>query len=181
MKSTTRNAPSEKGKGMTLNTYVYISDEIDRHEVFKKCNELIGADDSVKWKEEPINLGKNELWLRNLPGQGLPAWLSIYSREEGEWHTTYQDAQNCEDYCDNDCDGEDHGPPCFIKVSFDTAYGYNGPRGQGCGWLHAQLLAQLGVSLTEKGISWKWQNEFTGEIHTEYDKLRTLYRSEDEG
>ena len=60
-----------------------------------------------------------------------------------------------------------------VEVSLDTAYGYDAD-GEGCGDLHARLVAQLGHWLDGKGIRWSWQNEFTGEIHEGYEGLADL-------
>ena len=44
----------------------------------------------------------------------------------------------------------------------------------GCGDLHARLVAELGIWLDQRGKRWKWENEFTGEIHEGYEQLIQL-------
>jgi hypothetical protein len=58
-----------------------------------------------------------------------------------------------------------------IEVTFDTAYGYRFEEGENCSQLHARLVAQLGNWLDERGLPWKWQNEYTGEWFDRYDGL----------
>ncbi len=149
---------------MTLDTRVYIQGRIDYREVFVKCNQLIGAHEGIKFEDKPGNI-----W--NVPGQGLCALLDIYHgdgeplREPGE-HAKYCDGEA--DDCFTPC-----GTPCWVEVSFDTAYGYRDGE-EGCGDLHARLVAELGQWLDSKGIAWQWQNEFTSEIHSGYERLIDL-------
>jgi hypothetical protein len=147
---------------MTLNTRVYIADRIDYREVFAKCDRLIGADEGVKFTDEP-----GSIW--NNPGQGLCALLDV---THGNGSPLRAEPEPCDEYCEPDCDGI-HQPACWLDVSFDTGYSYSGPEG-GCGDLHARLVAELGRWLDGRGIRWSWQNEFTGEIHQGYEGLTEL-------
>jgi hypothetical protein len=99
--------------------------------------------------------------------------------------TPEQAAEHDEDICNlpasewfdaerSECTGGGHDPAHWLAVSFDTAYGYSDERGYGCGDLHAEYVAKLGQWLDGKGIRWAWENEFTGEIHTGYERLIEL-------
>jgi hypothetical protein len=150
---------------MTLDTRIYIHGPADYREVFVKCNQLIGADEGVRFEDKPGNI-----W--NKPGQGLCALLDVYYGQGG---TALRKPGDHARYCDGEADEcfSPCGVPCWLEVSFDTAYGYRGPEG-GCGDLHARLVAELGRWLDGKGVRWSWQNEFTGEIHQGYEGLDGL-------
>lgn len=132
---------------MTLNTKVYIHDHVDYLQVFVKCSQLLGADEGVRFKQAPG-------MIMNVPGQGMPAWLTVYHYDDGP-------------------ETDNWGGSAQVKVSFDTAYGYSGPDG-GCGGLHARLVAELGRWLDGKGATWSWLNEWTGEIYQGHDGLAGL-------
>ena len=152
---------------MTLDTRIYVLDKIDYREVFIKCNQLIGADEGTRFTDTG-----NSLW--NAPGQGLCALLDVTSGgdvplvQAGE-HSRYCDGEA--DECSTPC-----GTPCWLEVSFDTAYGYRGDNGERCGDLHARLVAELGQWLDTKGLRWRWRNEFTGQVFDRYDGLTELGR-----
>lgn len=150
---------------MTLSTDVWIHDEIDVPSVFHKCRELLGAGDDIKWKDSP-GWGSDEdrRVLMNNPGQGLDAWLMVHFRPGKPLTTQEVSEQHTEDceHWDDECHWY-HPTACWCSVDFDTTYGYEGPDGEGCGALHAKLLARLGVWLDEQGVTWSWTNEFTGE------------------
>jgi len=159
---------------MTLDTRVYVHNPVDYREIWLKCNQLIGAHEGIEFKDEPLDKGKpdGEQWIWNMPGQGLCALLDVKYRkgraliEQGEHHA----------YCEPDDPDESHSmcAPRWLEVSFDTACGYMGENGEGCGDLHARLVAQLGQWLDGKGIRWQWVNEFTSEVHWGYEGLTDL-------
>lgn len=166
---------------MTLDTRIYVLDQVDARELFAYCRQLLGATDQHKTYDHPGRIG-NEL------GQGLPALLGIDYGLEAPLRTPEQAAEHDEDLCNLpgvDWYSEEEGPcdgvhrwrrACWAEISFDTAYGYRDDRGYGCGDLHAEYVAKVGQWLDAKGIRWEWQNEFTGEIHTGYDRLTNLGR-----
>jgi hypothetical protein len=176
---------------VTLSTDVYILDEVDPAEVFRFCQGLLTKYDDGRhmppqsqqvrdeqdasytagtpgvWAVQPDNP-----WSRdNQLGQGLPAWLMTAYRPDGPLRA--EDPGHDED-CDEDCTGNYHARVCWMKVDFDTAYGYKDKRGWGCGDLHAALLSELGAWLTAQGIRWEWRNEFTGDVHVGPDGLTEL-------
>lgn len=180
---------------MTLDTRINVLDEIDAHEVFQFCRDLIGAADRHTFTDEQDKTWRNgksfaepgSPWtISNDPGQGLPAWLMLYYRPGRALRTPEQADEHDEDcnlpensiYVEEWglCDG-DHSPfrrPCWLTISLDTAYSYRDERGNGCGDLHAEYVAKLGQWLDGKGVRWEWQNEFTGEVHTGYSRLIDL-------
>lgn len=135
------------------------------------------------WEKDP----EGEWSYSNQCGQGLVAWLIVYYNKSGP-HKTQAEYEAHNEDChlpgvewyderEDDCDGEhNYRRPRWVTVSFDTAYGYTGPNGQGCGDLHAEFVAKLGQFLDHKGVRWIWENEFTGEFHRGYDRLSDLGR-----
>lgn len=165
---------------MTLDTSVFILDEIRVKDVFAQCGRLLGQHEGIRFTDKPFPrwAGGKEFpdpnglrTLYNHPGQGLPALLDLTYREGGP---VKADPQACDKYCDDDCDYTQHDPPHWIEVSFDTPYGYRDAQGRGCGDWHACLVSDLGGWLDSKGVRWMWQNEFTGEIHSGYERLVDL-------
>lgn len=166
---------------MTLDTRVYVHNPVDYCEVWIKCNQLIDAHEGVKFTDEPVpeyahgeRLPANEAgewWIWNKPGQGLSALLDIHYRKDRALILPGEHGRYCEP--EDDCDGS-CAPACWLEVSFDTAYGYRGDNGEGCGDLHARLVAELGQWLDGKGLRWSWVNEFTGDTHWGYEGLTDL-------
>ena len=178
---------------MTLDTRIFILDQVDPHETFRFCRDLLGATDQHTFTDEQDSTYASGEWtvrpenpwtVSNNPGQGLPAWLMLYYRPDTPLRTAEQATEHDED-CNlpenagyvaewGPCDGEHHRRACWLAVSLDTAYGYRDERGYGCGDLHAEYVAKLGQWLDAKGVRWEWENEFTGEVHTGYTRLIDL-------
>jgi len=163
---------------VTLDTKILILDRMPHRDVFVKCNQLLGATEATKSHDEQLGSWRKDgpppgaPWrIGNEIAQGLPALLDIYYRPDGPLRASDGD---CHWFCDPDCDEDDDTRACWLEVSFDTAYGYRDEQGRGCGDLHASLVAQLGLWLDERGVRWLWRNEFTGEIHSGYDRLTDL-------
>lgn len=150
---------------MTLSTDVYIVDEINPMEVFRFCQGLLAKYDAQHRPVEAQRFKAAGSSIDNEPSQDLPAWLMLEHGGERPLRTAEESAAHDED-CEPDCDGTGyfHRPACWVKVDFDTAYGYRSA-GMGCGDLHAVLVGELGQWLTGRGKRWLWCNEFTGEIH----------------
>lgn len=184
---------------MTLNTRVYVLDKVDVHELFREAQRLLGlADDGKRgpdrqqWSNEQDRTWRggvgatepgNPWMISNEVGQGLPGWLMVHYRTDGHYRTAEQAAVHS--YCNHPdaeyyepskptCRETEHDPVCWAELSIDTAYGYRGPNGYGCGDLHAAYVAGLGEWLDGRGLRWKWLNEFTGEVHEGYDRLIEL-------
>ncbi len=148
---------------MTLTTNFIISDPYALpKEVFDYCQEIVGTV-NPQWKHEQPDQEHN--WFknsrfRNLPFQGFSAILDVEYGADGPLNK-YEDS--------NEPDG-------FIKISFDTAYGYRGHNGEGCDQLHASYIRKLGKWCEEKGWKYAWQNEYTGEWFNDWklaDNLST--------
>jgi hypothetical protein len=155
---------------MTLDTRIYVLDRIGHRELFIKCNQLIGAHEGIEFTDKPR---ETYSCISNDPDQELCALLAVYYRPGAPLLTEGEHYR----YCDDD---EETHAQCFFQrwaeVSLDTAYSYEGPEGD-CGDLHARIISQLGAWLTARNISWKWMNEFTGEVHDGYDGLSDLGES----
>jgi len=167
---------------MTLDTRMYVHDPIDHKALFDHCNTLIGAVSPVStdsqdetWRKGESFVEPGNPWsIRNRLGQGFCALLDISYRPNAPLRTDEQAAEHDDEICDEDCGGDWHPPACWIEVSLDTAYGYRGDNGEGCGDLHARLVGELGLWLDGQGIGWSWMNEFTGEVHGGGSRYREL-------
>lgn len=185
---------------MTLDTRVYVTDEVPVDELFVFCQTLIGEYDSDRRgpdrqeskNEQDSSYVEGEGWAvrdgnpwtyENIVGQGLPAWLMIHHGNGKAYRTPEQSAEH--DYCnhpDTDyfddehplCTKTEHQPPCWAEISMDTAYGYRGPDDMGCGDLHAILVSRIGQWCDARSVGWKWENEYSGEIHEGYERLVDL-------
>ena len=86
-----------------------------------------------------------------------------------------------EDDCEPDCTWNhgELGMDWWVEIALDTTYGYRAesPDGRatwGCGDLHAAIVGVLGAFLDGRGVSWHWQNEYTGEFSRGRDGLDDL-------
>lgn len=158
---------------MTLDTRIFVHDQVEPHTVFHYCRELLGATDDHPYEDRPSTWGREpgEWSIGNHAGIGLPALLDVRYRPN---EPLRPDADACCDYCDPGDDYHSHRPAMWCEVSFDTTYGYTDPQGRGCGDLHACYVAQFGQWLDERGIAWSWENEFTGEVHGGADRYARL-------
>lgn len=160
---------------MTLDTHMYIHDEVDVHQFFHHFRKLLGATGAHPYRDEDCEVYGH--WtIGNELGIGLPALVTVhYSPGEA----LRPDGDACCDYCGPD-DYHYHKPAHWAYVSMDTTYGYRDEQGRGCGDLHASYVAQLGQWLDERGIAWSWENEYDGSIHggaDRYERLTDLMQS----
>jgi hypothetical protein len=168
---------------MTLSTDIYILDPVDPMEVFNFVNEhLLKVKDpefehelDTNWDREAKDWLPNTegiMTLSNKVGQGFDAWFMSKYREGGPLYT--------EDQYDDDEDYEEPyllAPACFMKLDFDTAYGYKVPGIGGCADLHARYIIALHDWLSTKGVRIKWRNEFTGDIFNGLDGLEEFSKA----
>lgn len=166
---------------MTLNTEIYVLDQIDPRSVFDKAAELIGVRPDYRFTDGPHwTTGLNAIAAK--PGQGYDAWLILRYRPDGAIATADGNvAALAAHIADSDpdthrwCDEDEHDVelehPCWLDLSFDTTYGFRGPNGEDCNDLHASYICKLGAWLDSQGIRWEWENEYTGEIFTGTDGL----------
>lgn len=176
---------------MTLDTRIYVHDPVDVYELFREGQRLLHitdldpkrdlrTPDRMVWKDDAETVFRDGKWVEdtdgersigNQFGQGLPAILRINYREGGPLKPN---ADDCDRYCDDPCDRESpHKPAMWCEISLDTTYGYETAIG-GCGDLHAVLIAAFGHWLTQRGVTFSWMNEFTGDVYQGTDGLDTL-------
>ena len=159
---------------MTLNTNVYIHDPVDIDALFLFGQSLVSdGRDVVEWADEEAWRAPGMRSRYNRLGQGLCAIWDVSYRADGQ-PLRPDAAAHDPDICDDICDGKWHQTAHWVEVDFDTAYSYSDEKGRNCGGLHAELVAQLGRWLDERGISWSWENEFTSEVHGGPDKYERL-------
>lgn len=166
---------------MTLDTRMYVHNEVDVHDLFGELRRLLGAD-----ARHPINdrdVSKfygTGVWEVGHPiGIGLPALCGIYYRQGSPY---VADPNACTDCCDPEDDYHSHKPAMWCEVSMDTAYGYTDEQGRNCGDLHACFVAGLGEWLDARGVGWSWKNEYDGAVYSgddRYSSLSVLMRDSD--
>lgn len=161
---------------MTLDTRMYVHDEVPVRELFTEFRRLLGATNVHPIEDRDVGdiYGAGIWHLGHPPGIGLSALVSIEYRPS---QPLRPDERACHDWCEPGDGYHHHDPASWCSVSMDTAYGYKDEHGRGCGDLHASYVAQLGRWLDARGVGWSWRNEFTGEVHggdDRYDRLRDL-------
>lgn len=146
---------------MTLNTNIAIKGSVDPEAVFTQMRLLLGATDAV-----PIE--RTKTGIKHPPFQGLAAWLWLkHNNGDPLLQTEWEDEEEKEYFLSSPL----HNGYAHIVVDLDTGYAYSGPTGESCSGLHARLIAQLGVWLKERGCTWMWQNEYTGDWSVEFEGL----------
>jgi len=113
----------------------------------------------------------------NLPGQNLGAWHWITYRPDGPlipkqlYYDSEHDETEEEVYWASN-EGEEPylhlaNPAAALMIHFDTAYGFKGKLGGGCGSLHAAYIVKLADWFAQRGVGWSWYDEFAGDWHGE--------------
>jgi hypothetical protein len=153
---------------MTLTTRLVIVEPTPVKEVFDEVRRIIGAqgaryrhEDSATW--EP-GVGQ----YRNEPGQGFLALLWVKYGVDAPMRPEDESEYEPEDRSSWPAD------EWSIEVCLDTTYGYRGPRGSACSDLHAWIIQQLGRWLDERGLTWHWYHDSTGQWHPSTDPLTIL-------
>jgi hypothetical protein len=138
---------------MTLATQILVVEPTPFRPIFDEARRLIGAENGV-YEEGPTG-------IENRWGQGFPSYVGVRFGMDAPLTP------------DND---EDDYPvdQWSIEVNFDTTYGYQADNGAGCSDLHAYLVQQLGRWLTERGLTWYWLHEYSGEWHPSSDPITIL-------
>lgn len=161
---------------MSRETSVFLMQKTDIKELFDFCNSLLGAENPK------VSITENEagyLSYRNEWGQGLPAVMSVLghvSRDVNE--EAYFDELYEEDY--EECEDPEPTmlePACAMTVSFDTGFGYRDEFG-GADNLHGRYIIALYKWLAERGVSIKWREEYTREIHDGLDNIDRMIKNE---
>ena len=154
---------------MTLSTDIYLRNPLDPEFVFRRCQALIAAYDLRQRSIHAYRVVTTPNSIGNAPWQNLPAWLTVYHNNGS---LIVPDLDN---YVPDDPDDPDISPSHYVRVNFDTAYGYTYEsetiQFNGASDLHAALISRLGLWLHNQNILWSWRNEFTGLIHDGYAGL----------
>jgi hypothetical protein len=150
-------------------TKVGLRGDVDARDLFLWINtHLLNAESPLFVEHGPSVSG--DCSFRNRPGQGFSAWLDVTHRNGEEIVYLPEDTTGWDQ---DDIDYHSEYPTGVrAMASFDTAYGYRGPNGEGCSMLHAAFIAALIERYASpRGLSVVWQNEFTGEWHEGTDGL----------
>jgi hypothetical protein len=156
---------------MTLATRVLITAPVTPKKLWDDILEIVAKDfDRPVQVKDEISTSYHRVpeditdarTTQTLIGQGLPAWTWMTYRNFGDPFPSY--TQDPEDY-----DDPTTFPASYADVMFDTSYGYQDSYG-GCATLHARFL----VHLLQKGYTFSWVNEFTGELHEGLDGLEAF-------
>jgi hypothetical protein len=145
---------------MTLATRIAIVEPTAYRPIFDEARRLIGAENGV-YEEGPTG-------IENKWGQGFPSFVGV---------THGGDAPLTPEYDEDDGKTYRYGPPVdawSIEVRLDTAYGYQADNGAGCSDLHAWIVRELGRWLSDRGLTWYWYHEYTGEWHPSSDPVTIL-------
>lgn len=150
---------------MTLTTHIRIVEPTPAKPIFDECRRILGGEsvpftyEQDKYGPEPHNWS-----YRNGPGQGLHALLWVEHGADGPLSDyAGTEGEDCTYWYGCELPGHRCPPKASIAVAFDTTYTYRNKHGGGCGDLHAWLILTLGKWLNDKGLTWLWENEFTGE------------------
>lgn len=166
---------------MTLNTDFYITtDGIDPDTVWNALLDMVEPEDFPLTREEYTEAGATPAWgpdgtfRRNTKvGIGLKAWCFMYYNTDGSAITLDRDQTDDERKADPDDDYAYvyYVPKSYIRLDFDTAYGYRGPNNEGCSDLHGRIVTRLAEIVTAMGGEYAWQDEYTGEWFTDLDHI----------
>ena len=163
---------------MTLNTKFYITtDGIDPNTVWNALLDMVEPEDFPRSREEYTETsnatekgwGPTGSTITNTQvGIGLNAWCFMWHNEDGT-ALAYDDDENTTDDLEKADADEDlwFEPRGYIRLAFDTAYGYRGPHDEGCSDLHGRIVTYLAGIVTALGGEYAWQDEYTGEWFTD--------------
>ena len=166
---------------MTLNTKFYITTPgIDPDTVWNVLLDMVEPEDFPRTREEYTEVSDAPSWkpegsvLTNTEvGIGLNAWSFMTHNADGTAIALGRDQTDDESKADPDDDYAYfyYVPKSYIRLAFDTSYGYTGPNGEGCSDLHGQIVTHLAGIVTEMGGEYAWQDEYTGEWFTDLDHI----------
>lgn len=153
---------------MTLNTRFYITTPgIDPDTVWQALLDMVEPRDFHLTRDEyteegSFKYGPPGAVCRNTKvGIGLNAWCFMYYNADGSMISLTDE---------NDI-------RTFIRLDFDTAYGYRGPGGESCSQLHGRIVTYLAGAVTALGGEYIWQDEYTGEWYTDLSYVPEFGRS----
>lgn len=180
---------------MTMSTSVYVRQPVNPERLFRFLQGALSERDQQDYHRrpgEPYVRKNGSTWespdmdqcgqWSNRIGQGLPAILRVTYGADGPLREDYYDCEGEPEWCE--CKpGEPHDvdplrpfEPLCVKVWFDTAYGYRGDNGAGCGDLHAYLVASVATWLADQPGSpaYVWTNGETDITSDNLDRLHEL-------
>lgn len=162
---------------MTLNTKFYITtDGIDPHTVWNALLDMVEPADTLldrnlytEVSDAPSWGPKGAIRTNTKVGIGLNAWCFMWHNTDGSAITLDRDQTDDERKADPDDDYAYvyYVPKSYIRLAFDTAYGYRGPHDEGCSDLHGRIVTYLAGIVTVLGGEYAWQDEYTGEWFTD--------------
>lgn len=160
---------------MTLNTkFLTTSPGIDPEKLFdvlldavEPKNFPLSRKDYIERKDASVytNTSPDEVHANSRVGIGLKAWCFLSHKKlgsiiEAEYEDVYEDEPH------SGCPPMMITPEHYIRLDFDTAYGYRGEEG-GVEGLHNVILLKLAAYVEAQGGTYTWQNEFTGDWFTD--------------
>ena len=160
---------------MTLNTTFYITTPgIDPHTVWNALLDMVEPEDFPHSRENYTDVSNSDTdhWgpagtIHTLTkvGIGLNAWCFMWHNEDGS--EIPLDDDETSDIAQEDLeDGPLYLPQSYIRLDFDTAYGYHDEYG-GCSDLHGRIVTHLASIVEEHGGEYIWNDEYTGEWFTD--------------
>lgn len=161
---------------MTLSTDIAIIGPIDPEFLFSNALVAVclAANEPERIATASVDRDGPSKWrdydtISTTCGQGLAAWTWVKYRADGSPY-------RAEDEYETEEDGDRWfiGPACQALIDIDTAYGYKGTDGSGCGTLHARVIKMIHDEVARVGCTIKWKNEFTGEWFDGLDGLDGL-------
>lgn len=163
---------------MTLNTKFYITTPgIDPDTVWNALLDMVEPEDFPRTREEYTEVSDAPSWgpkgttMTNTKiGIGLNAWCCMYHSTDGSEIPLGADETSDIDREDLD-DGPIFVPKSFIRLAFDTTYGYTGPNGESCSELHGRIVTRLAGIVTELGGEYAWHDEYEGKWFTDLDHI----------
>jgi hypothetical protein len=150
---------------MTLTTKIAIVEPTPVREVFDACRRLLSGE-GVPFTHDLSTWKDGVTVYRNQAGAGLHALLWVEYGADAPLVPSPESA--------DDPDERSYYPPVdqwSVVVYFDTTYGYRGDHGGSCDDLHAWLIRELGHWLSERGLTWLWNEEYNGEWHPSTDPV----------
>jgi hypothetical protein len=131
---------------VTLGSYIVIVDPVDARALFDFGVGLLGSASNVTW--EPITHEMDPEYGHGWStqcGQGLASMFDVEFAADGPLR-----------FHDPEWMGPDEVVPWWdqhcVSVRLDTAYGYRGPNGSGCGDVHLWLIREIGRWLDDRPI-----------------------------
>lgn len=159
---------------MTLATDFKIIQPTNPEEVFRFGRELLEATKGV-WMHRTVPIASRYIPDRIMPaqyanqtGQGFASILEVSYAIDGPLTDTGWDEASGDEYPKV---GSEH----CVKIRLDTNYGYE-ENGASCSDLHAWLVQEFAGFCDERSLSYRWQNEFTGEEFTDLSGLASFGR-----